>query len=295
MQNETKLTITKATYGGVDCTQTVQLKIRGECLILRVDNNIVGDTHPGVVKFLQVEGKYGETEFNERVREGEVFTMPKSTNKRLGIWYSNDTVKHPAIKASLDSIEKAAKGKADIITCVWNPIENNPFHQIVSWNKQSSHLNQLLQILQCIFTAQTIGNYDYVSFLEHDVIYSEGHFDFGDIEKGQVLTNMNYGGLIPSGWQKRNQNDEPMHQMCMRMDDALEHFLSILDNALVTNSGMIETQRLVRTQWNSVNESIHINHGSHFTSHFTIYDKVNPYEEHPYWGNYLDYRYLFNK
>ena len=83
--------------------------------------------------------------------------------------------------------------------------------------------------------------------------------------------------------------------MTMRMEDALEHFLSILDNALVTNSGNIETQRLVRSQWNSVNQNIHINHGSHFTSHFTIYDKVNPYSIHPYWGTHSDYHPLFSQ
>ena len=287
------LSINRATYGGKDCTEIVKSKINNRRLILRADNNIIGDTQAGVVKFLEVEGKWEGEPFFERVREGEVFVYPKSTNKRLGIWYSNDTIKHPAVKKSLETIQIASKGKADIITCVWQPIQNNPFHEIISWNRQSSHLNQLLQILQCIFTAKTIGNYDYVSFLEHDVMYSEGYFDFPEFESGEVLTNMNYGGLIHSGWQKRNQNDEPMHQMTMRMEDALEHFLSILDNALVTNSGNIETQRLVRSQWNSVNQNIHINHGSHFTSHFTIYDKVNPYSIHPYWGTHSEYHHLF--
>jgi len=45
------MNITKATYGGVDCLEQVKSKIKGETLILRVDNGIIGDTQPGVVKF----------------------------------------------------------------------------------------------------------------------------------------------------------------------------------------------------------------------------------------------------
>jgi hypothetical protein len=289
------MNITKATYGGVDCTEIIISKIKNNILIIRSDNSIIGDTSPGIIKYLEIEGIYNGNKFNEKVKEGEFLIIPKSTNKRLGIWYSNDTTNHPAVKKSLESIEIASQNKADIITCVWNKIENNPFHEIISWNKNSSHLNQLLQILQCIFTAKTIGTYDYVSFLEHDVMYGEGYFTFPEFERGEILTNMNYGGINPSGWQKRKQNDEPMHQMTMRIEDALEHFLNILNNALVTNSGLIENQYLIRKQWNCKNESIHINHGSHFTSHFTIYDTENLYYDHKYWGKWDEYLYLFQQ
>jgi hypothetical protein len=152
----------------------------------------------------------------------------------------------------------------------------------------------MLQILQCIHTAKTMGNYDYVSFLEHDVMYGEGYFDYPEFERGAVWTNMNYGGINRDGWQERGQNDEPMHQMTMQIDDAIEHFTSILPNALVTNSGNIETQTMQRKQWNAVNQSIHINHGSHFTSHYNIYKKDNLSLQHSYWGNHIDYLHLFN-
>jgi len=49
------MNITKATYGGVDCLPQVKSKIRGERLVLRVDNNIIGDTQVGTVKFLEIE------------------------------------------------------------------------------------------------------------------------------------------------------------------------------------------------------------------------------------------------
>ena len=285
--------ITKAEYGGVDCREIIQSKIKGERVVLRVDNSIIGDTMPGVVKYLEITGELGGNLFSERVREGDTFVYPKSTNRRLGIWYSNDQTNHPAVIKSLETIKIASENKADIITCVWNRIENNPFTEIISWNKSSSHLNQMLQILQCIHTAKTMGEYDYVSFLEHDVMYAEGYFDYPDFERGAVWTNMNYGGINKDGWQEKGQNDEPMHQMTMRIDDAIEHFNSILPNALVTNSGMIETQTMERKQWEAPNQSIHINHGSHFTSHFNIYRKDNLSQEHKYWGKHSDFHHLF--
>lgn len=283
------MNISKATYGGVDCLSQVKSKIRGERLILRVDNGIIGDTMVGTVKFLEIEinGEF------YKVKEGDTFTYPKSNHNKLGIWYSNDTTNHPAVIKSLETIQKAAEGKADIVTCVWDRIPNNPFHEVISWNRSSSHLNQLLQILQCIYVGKTINEYQYVSFLEHDVMYGEGYFDYPEFERGAVWTNMNYGGINRDGWQHRGQNDEPMHQMSMRIEDAIEHFQSILGNALVTNSGMIETQTLKRLQWEAPNQSIHINHGSHFTSHFSIYRKDNVYNEHPYWGEHSEYLHLF--
>jgi len=285
--------IIKATYGGVDCTEIIQSKVKGKRIVLRVDNGIIGDTIPGVVKYLEIIGELEGEVFEEKVKEGDTFVYPKSTNRRLGIWYSNDQTNHPAVKKSLETIKIASENKADIITCVWNRVENNPFTEIISWNRSSSHLNQMLQILQCIHTAKTMGEYDYVSFLEHDVMYAEGYFDYPEFERGAVWTNMNYGGINKDGWQEKGQRDEPMHQMTMRIEDAIEHFNLILPNALVTNSGMIETQTMERKQWEAPNQSIHINHGNHFTSHYNIYRKDNLSKEHKYWGKHSDYHHLF--
>jgi hypothetical protein len=287
--------ITKATYGGVDCTDLIQSKIKGDKLILRADNNLIGDTMVGVVKYLQIEGEYEGEPFSSTTREGDLLTLPKTKHNRLGIFYSNNNNPSiwPAIYKSLDTIKTAADGKADILTCMWNPMPDNPFHQITSWYQSQSHLNQLLQIMQCLYSAKEMHDYEYVSFLEHDVMYAEGYFDFSDFESGKVLTNMNYGGINKDGWQHRGQSDEPFHQMTMRFDDAIKHCESILPNALRTNSGMIETQTMRRTQWEAPNQSIHINHGVHFTSHNSIYRKDNLYTEHPYWGNHSDYLHLF--
>jgi len=290
------LKVIKATYGGEDCTGLIQSKIKGDRLILRADNNLIGDTMPGVVKTLQITGEYEGESFVSTTKEGSLLTLPKTKLNRLGIFYSNNNNHSiwPAIEKSMDTIKKAADGKADIVSCMWNPMPNNPFHQLNSWYTSQSHLNQLLQIMQCLYSAKEMGQYDYVSFLEHDVMYAEGHFDYPDFERGEVLTNMKYGGINKEGWQLRGQDDEPFHQMTMQFDDAIEHCLSILPNALRTNSGMIETQKLKRIQWNSPNESIHINHGVHFTSHNSIYKKTDTYLNHPYWGEHSEYLHLFN-
>lgn len=287
--------ITKATYGGQDCTEIIKSKVKQNKLVLRADNNIIGDTKVGVVKYLEITGELGCNLFSEKVREGDLLTLPKSTNKRLGIFYSNNNNRllWPAIYKSLDTIKIAAEGKADIVTCMWNEMPDNPFHQLVSWYTSQSHLNQLLQIMQCLYSAKEMQQYDYVSFLEHDVMYAKGYFDYPDFHNGEVYTNMNYGGINKEGWQDRGQADEPFHQMTMRFDDAIKHCLDILPNALKTNSGMIETQTLVRKQWDCENQSIHINHGYHFTSHNSIYRKDNTYIEHSYWGKHSEYLHLF--
>ena len=287
--------ITKATYGGVDCTDIVRSKITGERLVVRSSNDLCGDPAVGQIKYLEINWEKDGVEYNDKVREGDLITLPKTFHNRLGIFYSNNNQQniYPAIDKSLDTIKIAAEGKADIITCVWNRIPNNPFHQLVSWYQSQSHLNQLLQIMQCLYSAKEMYSYDYVSFLEHDVMYPIGYFDYAEFENGEVYTNMNYGGINKEGWQYRGQSDEPFHQMTMRFDDAIKHCESILPNALRTNSGMIETQTMKRKQWEAPNQSIHINHGVHFTSHNSIYRKDNTYLEHPYWGNHSDYLHLF--
>jgi hypothetical protein len=284
--------IIKATYGGVDCTNVLQSKLVAGKLVIRSNNDIIGDPSVGNVKYLEVEFEDGH---KEKVREGDTLVYPRSKNRKLGIFYSNNNNHKiwPAIYKSLDTIKEASEGVADIVVCTWEPMSDVPFQQVRSWYTSQSHLNQLLQIMQCLYTAKTMGQYDYVSFLEHDVMYPKGYFDFPDFPSGQVLTNMNYGGVCKSGWQNRTQNDEPFHQMNMRFDDAIAHCLSILPNALVTNSGMIETQTLKRSQWDCPNQAVHINHGIHFTSHNSIYDKRNLTEIHPYWGNINDYKNLF--
>ncbi len=215
-------------------------------------------------------------------------------HSKLGIFYTNNNNQRtlPTILECLNRIKIASDGKADVITSVWYPIKENPFAEYNSWTKQSSHLNQVLQILQLLYIARSTGEYEYVSFLEHDVLYPEGYFDFPDFEEGKLLTNMNYGGLCLDGWQKRNQHEKPLHQMTMRFQDAIKYFENILPNALITNDASIEPQNMDNIQWNCENEAIHVNHGMHFTSHYSIYSKTNVEKNHNYWGSYNNFLHL---
>lgn len=287
--------VIKATYGGVDCTDVISKKVVGNQLIVRSNNDIIGDTAVGQVKFLEVELLTDKGTLFKSIAEGGILVYPESKVRKLGIFYSNNNNKKiwPSIYKSLNTIKEASEGVADIVTCMWEPMPENPFYQVRSWYQSQSHLNQLLQIMQCLYAAKETGEYDYVSFLEHDVMYPKGYFDFPEFARGSVLTNMNYGGICIDGWQERGQNDEPFHQMTMRFEDAISHCLAILPNALRTNSGMIETQTMKRTQWNCENQAIHINHGVHFTSHNSIYRKDNLSLTHNYWGNHSDYTNLF--
>lgn len=291
--------VINATYGGKDCTSQVASKVRGNSLILRSNNDIIGDPAQGRVKILSVDIQEDNGNvITLKASEGNLIIYPVTRNKRLGIFYSNNITPsiYPVIDASLESIRKAAENKADILTCMWRPQQNNPFPEVIAWTQTSSHLNQLLQIMQLLYLAdETNGDYEYVSFLEHDVLYPEGYFDFPDFSSGSILTNVNFIGMNEFGYQRKQQNDQPFHQMTMRFRDAITHCESILRNALITNSGMIEPQTMKRLTWNASHPAIHVNHGLHFTSHFNIYQKGSESQNHPYWGSHHQYIHFFKK
>lgn len=285
------MNITEATYGGKNCLTEVLHRVKDGKLIIRSDNSIIGDPMVGIKKslILKINGE------NFVIEEGSLFTYPKTVKDKIGIFYSNNNNPkiYPVIRASLKSIQKASAEKADIFTCMWNHEEENPFPEYLAWTQTSSHLNQLLQIMQLLYVAREINHYKYVSFLEHDVLYPEGYFDYPELSAGEILTNMNYIGMNKHGFQMRNQNDEPFHQMTMNFDEAIKHCESILVNALITNSGLIEPQKLKRSQWMCKNPSVHVNHGSHFTSHYSIYKLGEEQTQNDYWGKLDNYIHLF--
>lgn len=290
------LEITRATYGDKDCTNEIKKIVKKGSLLVRADNNIIGDPKHGHVKRLVIDYSLDGLIYHKETVEGDYLSIQQLPKDRLGIFYSNNTNEKifPAIKKSLDTIEKAADGVADIVTCVWNPIEGNPFLEVISHMKSGGHLNQLIQIMQCLYTAKNIGEYKWVSFLEHDVMYPEDYFMFEDNDsENTIFTNMNYIGVCDRGFQDRKQHDQPFHQMTMRFNDAIKHCESILENAILTNSGLIEPQNMVVEMWYNTNPSVHINHGVHFTSHYSIYDSDNVNETNDYWGDHKDYKHLF--
>jgi len=79
--------IKKATYGGEDCKDILQNRVLANKLVIRVNNDIIGDPAVGQVKYLEIEFEDG---FTATVREGDTFVYPKSNNRKLGIFYSNN-------------------------------------------------------------------------------------------------------------------------------------------------------------------------------------------------------------
>lgn len=271
--------IIKATYGGVDVTDIVKSHIKNGELRLKVSNDTFGDTAPGVYKHLELIYDGGI----KKLPENSFLVLPESKTNKLGIFYTNNNV-DATVQASVMNLERF-RGIADIITCVWRPIPGNPFYEMQAMTKSSSHLNIVIQILQLLYTARKSGNYKYVSFLEHDVIYPDGYFDYPDFETG-IMTNMNYIGICEQGFQTRTANHEPLHQMTMIFHEAIAHFEELLKEAIEKGGVLVEPDP-GRKQWMCKNPAIHVNHGKHFTSHFSIYSKTTS-SSNPYWGNAED-------
>ena len=70
--------VIKATYGGVDCTDIISKKVVGNQLIVRSNNDIIGDTAVGQVKFLEVELLTDKGPLFKRVSEGGILVYPES-------------------------------------------------------------------------------------------------------------------------------------------------------------------------------------------------------------------------
>lgn len=277
------MNITKATYGNYDVINIVRSLVRNNIIRVSPTNTLFNkDPNPGMVKYLNltIDG------VDYSIKENDYFEYPKNHNiQKLGIFYTNNNVSSVVEYCLKDLIK--FENKADIVSCVWQKIEGNPFHELIAYTKHSHHLNIIIQILQLLYFAQNNKNYDYVSFLEHDVLYPDDYFDFDGIDNhNEGLVNENYIGLCKNGFQKKNQHDLPLHQTTMRFDDAIVHFEKLIIRAVKERSVILEPTLLQKRQCK--NPSLHINHGAHFTSHFNIYSTSNIYQQESLWGNGSD-------
>jgi len=270
------LIINKASYGGVDVTDKVKSLVKNDKLIVKAGNDIFGDLKPGQLKYLEIDSSEGI----DKIKENGYLSLPKDKINKLGIFYTNNNV-DKVVKESLTTLEKF-KNVADIMTCVWRGIPGNPFYEVSAMTQSSSHLNIIIQILQLLYTARETNKYEYVSFLEHDVLYPEGYFDFPEFSNA-VMTNMNYKGICKDGWQNKNADHEPLHQMTMVFSEAIDHFEKLLHQAIRLGGVLVEPE-IKRLQWKCINPAVHVNHGKHFTSHFSIYSK-EAYDFDSYWGD----------
>ena len=274
------MNITKATYGDYDVINIVRSLVRNNIIRVSPTNTLFNkDPNPGVVKYLNltIDG------VDYSIKENDYFEYPKNHNiQKLGIFYTNNNVPS-VVEYCLKDLVKF-EHKADIVSCVWKHIQNNPFHELIAYTQHPHHLNIIIQILQLLYFAKEHKYYDYVSFLEHDVLYPDDYFDFDGIDDNfQGSVNENYIGLCKEGFQQKNQHDLPLHQITMRFDDAIIHFEKLIIKALKERNVILEPIKLQKRRCK--NPSLHINHGAHFTSHFSIYSTTNIYKKESLWGN----------
>lgn len=201
------------------------------------------------------------------------------SNLKAAIFYTDNTNPH-ITKFVLDTINKITKD-VKVITCSNTPIEDNPFENLIYNNPVRCHENILQKILMCLNHLKETGEYKYVSFLEHDVLYPEGYFDYPDFKN--TICNMNYIGICENGFQEKLPAQLPLHQMTMTIDFAIKNFEEKMEVTKKQGWAFIEPEHVER--YKSINPAVHINHGKHFTSHFQCYKKETKIEDQ-YWGNY---------
>ena len=269
--------VESAFYGSKDVTNTVQSIIDKP---FRVSNSLFGDGDVG--KFKQLVVKH-----DNRVKvvdENQMFVL--SNNPNLAIYYTNNQ-NEKLVELTLDTIYENLIN-TDLIICSKTPVRTN-WINILSKLNNHGHLSINTQILQCLLYGNEINpNYNKVFFLEHDVLYPEGYFDFDSTNL--IDCNQNYIGLKYDGFQIKEYNHQPLHQLIMDFQYALKHFKNLEMSYLIDKSALLEPIDIIKN-YDSKNPCVHINHGHNFTSHFSIYSETTT-PNNDYWGNYKSYKYL---
>lgn len=292
--------VLKATYGDKDVTDIVKSKAQSNHLMIQASNSIFGDPQYGVPKTLSISVIEDGIVKDYSCKEESYICIPNLSKKKLGIFCSNNnnSKTKETIAQSLKSIKTASKDTVDIITCMWYEEPNNPFIDIRSRvTSNYGNLNHQLQILQCLYFATLNNpNLQYVSFLEHDVLYSEGHFDYDDFDEDYII-NDNYIGLNKSGFQSQCQKHKPLSQITMHFNFSLKYFSHNIGLSLVYGHASVEPHWSPKYESShkivvNKNPNVHINHGHSFTSHYHSFCE-DTYENDSYWGHYSQYSNLF--
>lgn len=253
---------------------------------IKVSNNLIGyDPLPNRVKVLKVKYDNGNGPEEKTFKENDIFFLD-IPYKKLGIFYTNNKINKKIIEQSLTSIEKSSNNNAEIIYCGWEDVANFNFTKIICDNRQWGHFNICYQILKALYITKKCG-FENVYFLEHDVLYPPSYFDGEKIE--MVECNMNYIGMNQKGYQPLRQKDQPLHQLSMNFDFALQHFEKTLLSFIEGSGFNIEPQchNKYINRYTSI-PSIHMNQSVVTTSHFNVYGPANA-DSINYWGDFRQY------
>lgn len=200
--------------------------------------------------------------------------------KKIGIFYTNNEIPKQVIDASLESIKIASENsKVPILASSWEHIEG--FENYICDIKNRGHFSLYYQIIKLLMIAKE-RNFESVSFLEHDVLYGPNYFEY-PLYNGNVLANNNYIGLCSKGYQKKPAVS-PLHQLTMKIDYAIDYFSKEFINCIHKQVTTVEPNTEY-DYWNSQQNSIHINWGGNFTSHFQTFGEVYSHFD-DYWGHY---------
>lgn len=233
--------------------------------------------------------------------------------ERLGIFYtSNDNILlAPLVKKVLKQLKKASNN-VDILTSVFQPIRKNPFPQYLSPYTKKSYTTLALQILSLLCYANKQKKYKYVSFLEHDVLYPKGYFDYPDFDDNVLIyTNslaVNKFGYFKLDYTKKHFYnffcvESFLYQTTMLFDFAMSHFSKYLLSTLTDPNNEasdysiepFEEIRKNKIEYYGKHPIVHFDNGENYTAHFDWYDKnsdvVSP--DNYYWGNVKKYQKYF--
>lgn len=237
----------------------------------------------------------------EAVQEFGVRYPQRKRMKLLGIWYSNNKAPEELMAASLKSVANAHYSTAyhdvEVRTCSWGPLRSNPFPWVKAKQSFKGHAAILEQQIQCVESATT--DYDAVVFLEHDVLYPADYFDrignaFADNPNAPVVSNLDYEGLSPDGWQTIRERHEPLHQLAMRRERFDNNVVRCKADCDKQGWCLLEPEGdrgdWVRLKVNGEMPSIHVNYGcdgqgQRFTSHGSVCYNKGKHGEHSYWGD----------
>ncbi len=288
-------------------------------------NALVGHREVGIDAVEAIRTDFGQAIPQERfdgyVRTVEVcqsFDQPgvrPAPMKILGIWYSNNSAPVKVLKASLDSIKRAADlSRADVtvVTCPWESILGNPFDEFVAPSNCRTgpgHLNIVRQQQQCVRYFEKMirdREADVICFLEHDVLYPPDYFDrvqqtFRQHSWAIVVSNLDYEGMNATGWLAVRERHEPMHQLSLRYDVAIANLERAEADCKRQGWAFLEPNhddepgraaQWARTRVKGVMPSIHINHtAGRLTSHGeTVFHPTSGGKTyHPFWGDFAQY------
>lgn len=220
--------------------------------------------------------------------------------KILGVYYTNSAVAKPIQEQGLFRIKRMIQSTpgADYVCSVWNQTDLVPKEkQQISYFRNNGHLNIALQIQRALFTRP---GFNYVVFLEHDVLY---HHDYLNVlaknfQQGyDGISYQSFIGLGPNGYQRKTQQDEPMSMLSMTYDKAVELMREKIDHYIVHGSACIEPDDKSKMLKVEGEHNIHVNmnetaRSHHFTSHYNIYSKKDTFKLHEYWGPAEQYKFF---